>query len=186
MNLEALIAENESKILDFKESAQSLSGIIKTVVAFANTAGGTIVIGVEDRTKKIVGVLRSLDEEERLVSAISDSIAPFLIPNIEIQTYRKKELILIHVPHLAGPFYVKSMGSDKIRICIYDDQQAWELSEIKWKGNFQTLIKPEQDTVDRHAIATYSGGIRDDEYTHRLNFFPYSKNNYSANELFFP
>jgi hypothetical protein len=81
---------------------------------------------------------------------------------------------------------VKSMGSDKIRISIYDDEQTWELAEIKWKENFRTLEKPEQDTVDRHAVASYSGGIRDDEYTHRLNFFPDAKNSYTSNEIYFP
>ena len=57
MDLISLLSRPEGKTLEFKENAQSLPGIIKTVVAFANTAGGTIVIGVEDRTKKIVGIV---------------------------------------------------------------------------------------------------------------------------------
>ena len=52
--IQDLFIREEGKTLEFKENAQSLPGIIKTVVAFANTAGGTIVIGVEDRSKKIV------------------------------------------------------------------------------------------------------------------------------------
>ncbi|MFH1832066.1 MAG: helix-turn-helix domain-containing protein [bacterium] len=111
--IEELLTRNEDKTLDFKESTQSLPSIVKTVVAFANTAGGILVIGVQDRTKKIVGVPNALDEEERLANVISDSIVPFLVPNIEIQTYRKKELILIHVPHVAGPYYVKSAGTER-------------------------------------------------------------------------
>ena len=108
--IEELLSRDESKTLEFKENANSLPNIIKTVVAFANTAGGTIVIGVEDRTKKIIGIENPLDQEERLVNSISESIAPFLIPNIEIQTYRNKELIIIKIPHAAGPFYLKSAG----------------------------------------------------------------------------
>ena len=108
--LAKLLAANEGKTLEFKESTQSMPSIIKTVVAFANTAGGTLIIGVQDRTKKIIGVSNALDEEERLANAISDSITPFIVPNIEIQTHRKKELIIINVPHLAGPYYVKAAG----------------------------------------------------------------------------
>jgi len=108
--LEELISQNESKTLEFKESTKSLSTIIKTVIAFANTAGGTIIIGIKDRTKELIGVPNSLDEEERLINAISDSVAPLLIPDIEIQTYKKKEFIIINIPHIAGPYYLKSAG----------------------------------------------------------------------------
>ena len=111
--IEDILTKDESKVLEFKESAHSLPGIIKTVIAFANTAGGLIVIGIQDRTKKIVGVSNALNEEERLINAISDSIAPILVPNVEIQTYRKKELILIHIPHVAGPYYLKSAGPEQ-------------------------------------------------------------------------
>ena len=63
MIIEDILSCNEGKTLEFKESAQSLSGIVKTIIAFANTAGGTIVIGVEDKNKKIKGVENPLLEE---------------------------------------------------------------------------------------------------------------------------
>lgn len=113
MKLEELLVQNEGKSLDFKESAQSPLGILKTIVAFANTAGGIIVLGVEDKTKKVVGIENSLKEEERLTNIISSSIAPLIIPDIEIQTYRGKEIILIHVPHVVGPYYLKDAGPEK-------------------------------------------------------------------------
>ena len=113
MKLEELLVQNEGKSLDFKESAQSPLGILKTIVAFANTAGGTIVLGVEDKTKKVVGIENSLKEEERLTNLISSSIVPLIVPDIEIQTYRDKEIILIHVPHVVGPYYLKDAGPEK-------------------------------------------------------------------------
>src|SRR5579863_9556629 len=100
--MEEILKGNEGKTLEFKESTQSLSGIVKTIIAFANTAGGTIVIGIEDKTKTIVGVSDPLAEEERLASVINDSIMPLLMPDIEIKTYRNKELIIINVPHETG------------------------------------------------------------------------------------
>ena len=45
--IEELLASNEGKTVEFKETTQSLHGIVKTVIAFANTAGGTLIIGVE-------------------------------------------------------------------------------------------------------------------------------------------
>lgn len=111
--LEDYLAHNEGKTLEFKENARSLQGIVKTVIAFANTAGGTIVIGIKDRTKDIIGVVDALQEEERLASAIADSIKPLLVPDIEIHSYRDKEIILIHVSHSAGPHYLKLEGIEK-------------------------------------------------------------------------
>ncbi len=91
--LNYILTEHEGKTLEFKASLQTLPNIIKTIVAFANTAGRTIIIGIEDKTKKIIGVKDLLAEAERLASAICDSIEPQIRPDIEIKTYRDKELI---------------------------------------------------------------------------------------------
>ena len=111
--IEEILKSNEGKTLEFKENLRSIPGIVKTVIAFANTAGGIIVVGVEDKTKKIVGVGDPLAEEERLASVINDSISPLLVPDIEIITYRNKELIIINVPHATGPIFLKSAGMEK-------------------------------------------------------------------------
>lgn len=108
--LSEILLRNESKTLEFKENATSTLKIIKTVIAFANTAGGIVVIGVEDKTKKIIGVENILQEEERLSNIIADSIVPMLIPDIEIINHAKKELLIINVPYLVGPYYYKKAG----------------------------------------------------------------------------
>ena len=41
----------EGKTLEFKRDLSAPDGFLKTVVAFANTAGGTILVGVEDGTQ---------------------------------------------------------------------------------------------------------------------------------------
>jgi ATP-dependent DNA helicase RecG len=110
--LEDYLARPEGKTLEFKENTKNLHGIVKTVVAFANTAGGVIVIGVQDRTKEILGIADALQEEERLASAIADNVAPLLVPDIEIHSYGDKTVLLLHVPHAAGPYYFKSEGID--------------------------------------------------------------------------
>lgn len=110
--IEQLLAANEGKTLEFKETARSLDGIVKTVIAFANSAGGVIVIGVKDKTKELVGVPQILFEEERLTSAITDSIFPFLTPDIEICSLRSKELLILRISHGMGPYYLKSEGPE--------------------------------------------------------------------------
>ena len=56
MTLEEIIA-GESKTIEFKEELPADSKkYMKTVVAFSNTAGGKIIIGISDKTEEIVGV----------------------------------------------------------------------------------------------------------------------------------
>ena len=108
--IEKYLRLNEGKTLEFKENADSLMSIIRTVIAFANTAGGTIIIGVRDRTREIIGLEDPLHDEERVDNSLADQIAPLLLPDISIVKYRGRDLIVIEVPHTVGPFYLKSAG----------------------------------------------------------------------------
>lgn len=108
-----LLSQPEGKVLEFKENAKSADRIIKTVIAFANTAGGKVIIGVKDKDHSIVGVNNVLQEEERLASLISESIKPLLIADIDIVSHQDKELIVINVPYLTGPYYLKNSGLHK-------------------------------------------------------------------------
>ena len=83
---ETLLRDTEGKTLEFKRDLSSPKNFLKTLVAFANTAGGRLVIGVEDVTRQVVGVDHPLDEEERLCNLIADSIAPRMVPNVELVT----------------------------------------------------------------------------------------------------
>ena len=86
---------------------------MRTAIAFASTAGGTLVVGIEDRTKHIRGVKNVLLQEERLASLISDSIAPKLLPDIEILTYRGAQLLVVNIyPSSSRPHFLKSSGPD--------------------------------------------------------------------------
>jgi len=72
--------------VDFKRDLSSRKSVLKDIVAFANTAGGVVVIGVDD-DGSVVGVADPLREEERLSSSISDGIEPQLLPEIYAASY---------------------------------------------------------------------------------------------------
>lgn len=111
MDLESLKKRPEGKTLEFKRDVSSAGPILKTVCAFANTAGGTLLIGIEDRTGAIVGVADPLDAEERLASIIADGITPRLLPEIEIIPWRTTHVLAVQV-HLghSRPYHVASVG----------------------------------------------------------------------------
>ena len=70
---EQLLQQPEGKTLEFKRDLSSPRNLLKTLVAFANSAGGRLVIGVDD-DRKLVGVSDPLDDEERICNLIADSM----------------------------------------------------------------------------------------------------------------
>ncbi len=74
MNINALLSSPEGKTLEFKRNLSSSKPILKTLVAFANTTGGTLIIGRADDGETI-GVDNALADEERLANPIADSMA---------------------------------------------------------------------------------------------------------------
>ncbi len=109
MDLQALLLSPESKTLEFKRDISSLGPILKTIVAFTNTAGGTLIIG-QSAPGEIIGVPDIFKAEETIANAISDAIFPSVRPDIEIATVAGKNLILIRVSYFKGPFYIKNEG----------------------------------------------------------------------------
>ncbi len=112
--IENEIKNGENKNIEYKRDI-STDGhkYMKTVVAFANCAGGKIIFGVEDKTLEIVGVddtavFKTMDA---ITNAISDSCEPAIIPDVSLTTIGEKTLIVVDVPsHRQRPYYLKSLG----------------------------------------------------------------------------
>jgi ATP-dependent DNA helicase RecG len=108
--LESFLSQEEGKLLEFKENADSPNRIVQTIIAFANTAGGTIIIGVKDKTKEAIGVEDVLKEEERVANMVADSIMPMIAPNFQFHTWRNRDFLIISVGYSPAPYYLKSKG----------------------------------------------------------------------------
>jgi ATP-dependent DNA helicase RecG len=102
----------EGKTLEFKRDLSYMKPILKTLIAFANTAGGTLLIGKDD-DGTIIGVNDVFEAEEKLANAIADSIYPSLMPEIETTSFEGKALIVIRVVRWRGPFYLKTQGPEE-------------------------------------------------------------------------
>ena len=81
------IKHGENKNIEFKKELPDKSNkYVKTVIAFANTSGGKIVFGVEDKTRKVVGIDESVvfSIMDSITNAISDSCEPVIIPDVSL------------------------------------------------------------------------------------------------------
>lgn len=110
------ILKGESKNVEFKVELPSKSEkYMKSVIAFANASGGKIVIGVDDGTRRVVGV----DEKsvfqimDSIANAVSDSCEPQIIPDITFQTIDNKCVVIVEIyPGANRPYFFKSQGKD--------------------------------------------------------------------------
>ena len=79
------IIRGESQNVEFKEMLPKNSEkYIKTIIAFANTQGGQLIVGIDDETQRVTGVDRDsvFKTMDRISNAVSDSCIPQIVPNI--------------------------------------------------------------------------------------------------------
>lgn len=111
MKLEEILRQPEGKTLEYKRDLSSPAPALRTLVAFANTAGGRLVVGVEDGTRVVIGVERPLDLEQRIANLVADSIEPRLLPEIEIVPWRKSHVVVVTIhPSALRPHHLRSAG----------------------------------------------------------------------------
>ena len=87
MNPPDLIKTGESETVEFKEKFDERA--TESAVAFANTKGGIIFIGVSDKNN-IKGVEIGKETINQWVNQISQSTDPRIIPEIEKRFFHKK------------------------------------------------------------------------------------------------
>ena len=98
--VEDTMFSGESKNIEYKVSLPDKSEkYMKTIVAFANTQGGKLIVGVDDKTHQIVGVENDVlfQMMDGIANAVSDSCVPQIIPDIEPQTVDGKTVIVVSV-----------------------------------------------------------------------------------------
>lgn len=95
---------------EFKELY--VTDIKKTVVAFANTEGGILYIGIND-AGEVVGLENIDDVMQQVANTLKDSIAPDIMPFVKIRAVEKKERQIIEVLVQNGtsrPYYIREKG----------------------------------------------------------------------------
>ena len=140
--VEDTMFSGESKNIEYKVSLPDKSEkYMKTIVAFANTQGGKLIVGVDDKTHQIVGVENDVLFQlmDGIANAVSDSCVPQIIPDIEPQTVNGETVIVVSVE--AGknrPYYLKSKGKDNgtyIRVAGTSRQAFSEkIKELEMEG----------------------------------------------------
>ena len=89
-----IIEQGESETIEFKTSYSK--EVIESVIAFSNTKGGRVIIGVKDN-KKIVGMTISDESTQNWINQIKQNTTPQVIPDVDIFDIDNKIVVLFNV-----------------------------------------------------------------------------------------
>ncbi len=139
-DLKTLVRQGEGVTLEFKLKANHPEKIIREIVAFANTKGGTLLVGVGD-DKSIPG-LKFIDEEEyMLVRAIERNCFPPVKYEMErVAVTDERDVLVFTIPKSTEkPHYVQldneESGKAYVRVQDRSVQASKEMKQILRREN---------------------------------------------------
>jgi predicted HTH transcriptional regulator len=132
--LKELIKNGEDITIEFKLKANHPEKIIREIVAFANTEGGRLIIGVDDN-KVIKGLKFSEEEQFTLVRAIEKNCVPPINYTIKyVVLPDTKEVLIFEIPKSKSrPHFVQLdlNKSEKIAYVRVNDKSLQASKEVR-------------------------------------------------------
>jgi len=91
-----IIKNGETGQVEFKSEREKNIDLAKEVAAFANVAGGYLLVGIED-DGTVSGVSNPLKFEEKIYNICSDSIRPVVTPELWKYKIDEKDVVCLYV-----------------------------------------------------------------------------------------
>ena len=142
-----LVKEGETETIEFKRKANFPEKIVKEIVAFANSKGGRLFIGVDD-DRSVTGIRNYEEDIFSLREAITRCCAPPIKYQLEVVKLNEKRAVLLYTIHEsnAKPHFVidtvnGNVKKSYIRLADRSIQASHELVQILRKKNRKKDIK---------------------------------------------
>ncbi len=130
LDVKNLAQTGEGTYLEFKRTIPSAYKIAREIAAFANTKGGTLLIGVDD-DKSLVGVMGYQEEEFLLDQAAKEFCHPVVDITIEVVHFGDRDLLVIRVPESPDkPIFVKDEDNEDTVFMREKDQNKVASKEL--------------------------------------------------------
>jgi len=109
------VGDQESMVVEFKQQLPRPSRLQEPLVAFANSRGGTVVVGVSDRRpRQVVGVAWSQDLAEQIQEAARSTQPPLRV-EVGYQVVGGREVAFVEVPSVERGWVQTSDGRLLVR-----------------------------------------------------------------------
>ncbi len=106
----------ETKNIEFKrEIPNKHEKFLKDIIAFSNSTGGQVIIGIEDQTCAVYGIgdQSPFKLSDAISTMISDACTPQIEPDISIKTIENQTILVIDVaPGKFRPYYLANKGKE--------------------------------------------------------------------------
>jgi predicted HTH transcriptional regulator len=109
-----ILNKPEGRRLEFKQELPASADLAKTIVAFANDAGGDIFIGIRSSPRQLTGVPEPdlMKTEEQIASIIHDHCTPVIIPEITFLAHEDKHFIRVQIHKGSDfPYHLRAKGA---------------------------------------------------------------------------
>jgi ATP-dependent DNA helicase RecG len=158
--LEDIIQQGENSSVEFKAYGIKPEAMAKEIVAFANSQGGVILLGVSDNSE-ITGFPADFSLEEWVMNIVRDRVVPELIIDFKRHTINNKLVAEINVPKGKDKPY---QTSGKYYIRVGSTNRMASQSELMRLFQVSGIYHFDGTDVERT-------GIRDLNYTALDNYF---------------
>lgn len=145
--IQKLVKRGETETVEFKAKANHPEKIVKEIVAFANTRGGKLLIGVSDKGK-ISGLTAAEEERFILEHAIKEYCFPKINYHHEIIPLSAKKSIIIYTifeselkPHYTWVDQAKNRKKGYIRVADRSVQASTEMKEILRRERKRSAVR---------------------------------------------
>jgi predicted HTH transcriptional regulator len=156
-DIEKIIAQGEGISIEFKKAKEKVpQSLYETVVSFANTRGGYILLGVDD-DGTVLGIQpeSKADFLKNIATALNskDNINPVMYLNPTPVEYQDKTIIAIQVPASSqvhdhtGRIYIREYETDldnkwlpKLTESLKNIEIDGQLQKMDWNGQISYLV----------------------------------------------
>ncbi len=175
LELLEVIQQGESSSRQFKERLPHIDSLAQEMVAFSNTEGGQIIIGVNDKTGDLNGLsfqeLQAVNQQ--LVNVASQSVFPPIIIKTKTVSVKEHSLVVVDIkdgtskPYQDrnGVIFMKN-GSDKRRVTSNDEiARLLQSSKIMFADEFpvfgSTIADINTDLFHKFIYTKYRRSLED-------------------------
>jgi predicted HTH transcriptional regulator len=158
-----LIEEGENLTCEFKRKFSTPEKIAREMIAFANTKGGYLIIGVDD-DKEIFGVESEKSESELILDVAQNYCEPPLKINIDYVEIKGKDAVVVEIfeselkPHRIQDYLTDlDINSSIVTIRVNDKsvQASKEMIRIMKSRSSELSLKKYSIGVNEKAVFEY-------------------------------
>ena len=160
-----LISTGESETCEFKSSFNVET--IETLVAFANSKGGGVLVGVSD-SGKIIGVTVQKETVRHWLNEVKSKTSPMLIPDVESITIEDKKIVVFSVKEypvkpvaVKGKFYRRVANSNSLMTASEVSELYLQTMQYSWDS--YPYLGASLDDLDSEKIEEFARKINENK-----------------------